>query len=126
MGMGYIQDILEAVERGVDLFDCVLPTRNARNGTLFTSSGKLIIKNQKYSKDEKPIDENCSCYTCLNFSRAYLRHLYERNEMSSATLNTIHNLHFYLDIFQKIRQAIQSKSYLDFKRTLLNRNKEKD
>jgi len=124
MGMGYIQDILEAVERGVDLFDCVLPTRNARNGTLFTSSGKLIIKNQKYSKDEKPIEKNCACYTCLNFSRAYLRHLYERNEMSSATLNTIHNLHFYLDIFQKIRQAIQSKSYLDFKRTLLNRNKE--
>ncbi|MCJ7582357.1 MAG: tRNA guanosine(34) transglycosylase Tgt, partial [Candidatus Aminicenantes bacterium] len=126
MGMGYIQDILEAVDRGVDFFDCVLPTRNARNGTLFTSSGKLIIKNQKYAKDQKPIDENCSCYTCLNFSRAYLRHLYERNEMTSATLNTIHNLHFYLDIFQKIRQAIQSKSYLNFKRTLLNRNKEKN
>ncbi|MFC2166935.1 tRNA guanosine(34) transglycosylase Tgt [Acidobacteriota bacterium] len=125
MGMGYIQDILEAVDKGVDFFDCVLPTRNARNGTLFTSSGKLIIKNQKYTKDEKPIDENCSCYTCLHFSRAYLRHLYERNEMTSATLNTIHNLHFYLDIFQKIRQAIQSKSYVDFKRTLLNRNKEK-
>jgi len=119
MGIGYIQDILEAVDRGVDLFDCVLPTRNARNGTLFTSSGRLIIKNQKYANDEKPIDENCSCYTCLNFSRAYLHHLFERNEMSSATLNTIHNLHFYLDIFQKIRQAIQSKSYLDFKRTIL-------
>ena len=70
MGIGYIQDILEAVDRGVDLFDCVLPTRNARNGTLFTSSGRLIIKNQKYANDEKPIDENCSCYTCLNFSRA--------------------------------------------------------
>lgn len=121
MGIGYVQDILEAVERGVDLFDCVLPTRNARNGTLFTSHGKLIIKNQKYADDEKPIDENCSCYTCLNFSRAYLRHLYERNEMSSATLNTIHNLHFYLDIFQKIRQAIQSKSYLEFKRTILKK-----
>lgn len=119
MGMGYIQDILEAVDKGVDLFDCVLPTRNARNGTLFTSSGRLSIKNQKYANDKKPIDENCSCYTCLNFSRAYLRHLFERKEMSSATLNTIHNLHFYLDIFQKIRQAIQSKSYLDFKRTIL-------
>ena len=118
MGIGYIQDIIEAVDRGVDLFDCVLPTRNARNGTLFTSSGKLIIKNQKYANDKKPIDKNCSCYTCMNFSRAYLRHLYERNEMSSATLNTIHNLHFYLDIFRKIRQAIQSKSYADFKRTL--------
>ncbi len=120
MGIGYIQDILEAVDRGIDLFDCVLPTRNARNGTLFTSSGKLIIKNQKYANDEKPIDQNCSCYTCLKYSRAYLRHLYERNEMSSAALNTIHNLHFYLDIFRKIRQAIQSKSYPDFKRTLLN------
>ncbi len=119
MGMGYIQDILEAVDRGIDLFDCVLPTRNARNGTLFTSSGRLIIKNQKYANDKNPIDENCSCYTCLNFSRAYLRHLFERNEMSSATLNTIHNLHFYLDIFKKIRQAIQSKSYSDFKRTIL-------
>ncbi|MEE8378260.1 MAG: tRNA guanosine(34) transglycosylase Tgt [Candidatus Aminicenantaceae bacterium] len=119
MGIGYIQDILEAVDRGIDLFDCVLPTRNARNGTLFTSSGRLIIKNQKYANDKKPIDENCSCYTCLNFSRAYLRHLFERKEMSSATLNTIHNLHFYLDIFKKIRQAIQSKSYSDFKRTIL-------
>ena len=126
MGIGYIQDILEAVDKGVDLFDCVLPTRNARNGTLFTSSGKLIIKNQKYAKDEKPIEKNCSCYTCLNFSRAYLRHLYERKEMTSSTLNTIHNLHFYLDIFRKIRQAIQSKSYLDYKRILLNRNKEKN
>ena len=120
MGIGYIQDILEAVDRGVDLFDCVLPTRNARNGTLFTSSGRLIIKNQKYENDENPVDRNCSCYTCKNFSRAYLRHLYERNEMTSATLNTIHNLHFYLDIFQKIRQAIQSNSYPDFKRKLID------
>ena len=119
MGIGYIQDILEAVDRGIDLFDCVLPTRNARNGTLITRSGKLIIKNQKYASDERPIEKNCSCYTCLNFSRAYLRHLFERNEISSATLNTIHNLHFYLDIFQKIRQAIQSNSYPDFKKTVL-------
>ncbi|MGD2245883.1 MAG: tRNA guanosine(34) transglycosylase Tgt [Candidatus Aminicenantes bacterium] len=121
MGIGYIQDIIEAVSRGIDFFDCVLPTRNARNGTLFTKNGKLVIKNQKYEKDENPIDKDCSCYTCRHFSRAYLRHLYERNETSSATLNTIHNLHFYLDIFRKIRQAIQSNSYQDFKRTSLNK-----
>jgi queuine tRNA-ribosyltransferase len=115
MGIGYIQDIFPAVEKGVDLFDCVLPTRNARNGTLFTSQGKIVIKNQKYEQDSRPLDEKCSCYTCQNFSRAYLRHLYERNEISSATLNTIHNLHFYLDIFRKIRQAIQTNSYQELK-----------
>lgn len=110
MGIGYIQDILKAVERGVDLFDCVLPTRNARNGTLFTSQGKVVIKNQKYEQDQRPLDDDCSCYTCRNFSRAYLRHLYERSEISSSILNTIHNLHFYLDFFRKIRQSIQTNS----------------
>jgi queuine tRNA-ribosyltransferase len=118
MGMGYLEDILEAVERGVDFFDCVLPTRNARNGCLFTSSGRVVIKNQKYAADQKPLDERCSCYTCRNFSRAYLRHLYERQEISSAVLNTIHNLHFYLDIFRKIRQSIQSNTYRQFKDTI--------
>ena len=92
MGMGYIEDIFEAVERGVDLFDCVLPTRNARNGTLFTSRGRIVIKNQKYARDFRPLDEACGCYTCRHFSRAYLRHLYESDEISSAVLNTIHNL----------------------------------
>jgi len=111
MGIGYIHDILDAVGKGIDIFDCVLPTRNARNGTLFTSKGKIVIKNKKYENDPKPLDEECSCYTCQNFSRAYLRHLYERQEISSAILNTIHNLYFYLDIFRKIRQAIQSNSY---------------
>ncbi|MFO7866416.1 MAG: tRNA guanosine(34) transglycosylase Tgt [Candidatus Aminicenantes bacterium] len=108
MGIGYIRDIVQAVTRGVDLFDCVLPTRNARNGTLFTSRGRIVIKNQKYQKDPRPLDENCSCYTCRRYSRAYLRHLYERNEISSAILNTIHNLYFYLDIFRKIRHSIQT------------------
>lgn len=125
MGIGYIEDILEAVERGIDLFDCVLPTRNARNGTLFTSRGKISIKNVKYAQDKRPLDEKCSCWTCRNFSRAYLRHLYERQEISSAILNTIHNLHFYLDIFRKIRQAIQSNSYSRFKCSIINKkNKE--
>ena len=110
MGIGYIEDIIKAVELGVDFFDCVLPTRNARNGTLFTNQGKLVIKNKKYEKDPRPLDEQCSCYTCQNFSRSYLRHLYERNEISSSILNTIHNLYFYLDIFKKIRQAIQTNS----------------
>lgn len=124
MGMGYIQDILEAVERGVDLFDCVLPTRNARNGTLFTSRGPLAIKNRKYARDERPIDEDCACTTCRNFSRAYLRHLCERREISSAVLNTIHNLHFYLDNFRKIRQSIYLKSFNLLKSTILNKIKD--
>ncbi len=126
MGIGYIKDILDAVERGVDLFDCVLPTRNARNGTIFTSQGKIVIKNKKYEMDERPLDENCSCYTCANFSRAYLRHLYERNEITSAILNTIHNLHFYLDIFKKIRQAIQKNLYKNLKKKLIDINSEDD
>ncbi|MDD8014660.1 MAG: tRNA guanosine(34) transglycosylase Tgt [Acidobacteriota bacterium] len=120
MGMGYIEDVLSAVERGVDVFDCVLPTRNARNGTLFTSAGRISIKNVKYAEDRRPLDEACSCYTCRNFSRAYLRHLYERREIGSAILNTIHNLYFYLDIFRKIRQSIQTHSYSQLKKNLLN------
>jgi len=117
MGMGYVEDILEAVARGVDFFDCVLPTRNARNGTLFTRRGKMVIKNQKYAQDFRPVDEGCGCYTCRHFSRAYLRHLYERNEVSSAVLNTIHNLNFYLDFFGKIRQSITSNSFAAFRHT---------
>ncbi len=118
MGIGYIEDILQAVERGVDFFDCVLPTRNARNGTLFTSQGRIVIKNKKYERDSRPLDESCNCYTCRHFSRAYLRHLYERDEIGSAVLNTIHNLHFYLDIFTKIRQAIQSNTFHQLRGTL--------
>ncbi len=124
MGIGFISDIIEAVERGIDLFDCVLPTRNARNGTLFTSKGKIVIKNVKYAQDQGPLDEDCSCYTCKNFSRAYLRHLYERQEISSAILNTIHNLHFYLDIFRKIRQSIQSNSYHRLKYSIIKKKEE--
>jgi queuine tRNA-ribosyltransferase len=120
MGMGYISDIFEAVERGMDLFDCVLPTRNARNGSLFTSRGVIVIKNRKYARDKRPLDEDCPCYTCRNFSRAYLRHLYEREEISSAVLHTIHNLYFYLDIFRKIRQSIQSNSFQKLKQRYLN------
>jgi queuine tRNA-ribosyltransferase len=115
MGMGYIADILDAVARGIDLFDCVLPTRNARNGSLFTGRGVVVIKNSKYADDPRPIEEGCACYTCRTFSRAYLRHLFERSEITAATLNTIHNLHFYLDFLAKIRQSIQSHSFQRFK-----------
>jgi queuine tRNA-ribosyltransferase len=125
MGIGYIEDIVKAVALGVDFFDCVLPTRNARNGTLFTSGGRISIKNKKYETDQRPPDEMCECYTCSHFSRAYLRHLYERNEITSAILNTIHNLHFYLDIFRKIRQSIESNSYTSFIETI-NPKKEVD
>jgi queuine tRNA-ribosyltransferase len=124
MGMGYIEDVLEAIKRGVDFFDCVLPTRNARTGTLFTSRGRVVIKHQKYAQDFRPLDPNCGCYTCQHFSRAYLRHLYEREEISSAVLNTMHNLNFYLDIFQKIRQSIQSNSFDELENRLINQLEE--
>ena len=119
MGMGYVEDIVEAVARGVDLFDCVLPTRNARNGSLFTRRGRVSIKNVRYAADPRPLDEACSCYTCRHFSRAYLRHLFERGEIASAVLNTVHNLHFYLDILGRIRQSIQSNSFSLLKKGIL-------
>jgi queuine tRNA-ribosyltransferase len=126
MGMGYVEDIVEAVARGIDLFDCVLPTRNARNGTLFTSRGRVAIKNVKYARDDRPLDEACGCYTCRHFSRAYLRHLFERDEIASAVLNTIHNLHFYLDIFREIRHSIASNSFIPWKKSLMSNAFQKD
>jgi queuine tRNA-ribosyltransferase len=106
MGVGTPLDLIESVARGIDMFDCVLPTRNARNGQLFTRTGRLNIKNAEYADDTGPIDEACDCYTCRHFSRAYLRHLFHAGEMTSATLNTLHNLHFYLDTMRRIREAI--------------------
>jgi queuine tRNA-ribosyltransferase len=111
MGVGTPRDIVRAVALGVDMFDCVLPTRNARNGCLFTSEGRLMIKNAAFADDERPPDPNCSCLTCRRYSRAYLRHLYVSGEYLSATLNTMHNVTFYLDMMGKIRDAIASKSY---------------
>jgi queuine tRNA-ribosyltransferase len=107
MGVGTPQDILDAVRLGVDLFDCVLPTRNARNGTLFTSSGKISIKQACYAEDKRPPDEACGCYTCRHYSRAYLRHLYLSKEILSSRLNTIHNLFYYMEFMRKIREAIR-------------------
>jgi queuine tRNA-ribosyltransferase len=106
MGTGMPDDLVECVARGVDLFDCVLPTRNARNGQLLTREGRLVIKNARYAEDPRPPDAACGCYTCRHFSRAYLRHLFLANEMTAATLNTLHNLHFYLDTMRRVREAI--------------------
>jgi queuine tRNA-ribosyltransferase len=93
------------------MFDCVLPTRNARNGTLFTGTGRLNIKGAAYARDERPVDPACACYTCRHFSRAYLRHLYVADEILGLRLNTIHNLHYYLDLMQQARQAIESGTF---------------
>ena len=106
MGSGMPDDLFECVARGIDLFDCVLPTRNARNGQLLTRVGPIAIKNARYAEDAAPPDPACGCYTCRHFSRAYLRHLYMAGEMAAATLNTVHNLYFYLDTMRWIREAI--------------------
>ena len=106
MGVGTPQDLVESVARGIDLFDCVLPTRNGRNGQLFTRDGRINIKNVRYAEDDRPVDAECTCYTCRTASRAYLRHLFLVGEINAATLNTLHNLHFYLDTLAMIREAI--------------------
>lgn len=115
MGVGTPEDLVEAVARGVDMFDCVLPTRNARNGQLFTSEGKINIKNARYAEDDRPPDPSCACYTCRTCSRAYLRHLFQAGEMNAATLNTLHNLHFYLDTLSRIRDAIAFGRFESFR-----------
>ena len=107
MGVGTPEDLVEAVRRGIDMFDCVMPTRNARNGHLFTSFGVVKIRNSQYEYDTGPVDENCSCYTCRNFSRAYLRHLDKCGEMLGSRLNTLHNLHYYLSLMRDLRSAIE-------------------
>jgi queuine tRNA-ribosyltransferase len=106
MGVGTPEDILSAVKTGIDLFDCVLPTRNARNGLLFTRFGKVSIKNSKYAQDPRPVDEDCRCYTCRQYSRAYLRHLFMAREILSTRLNTTHNLFYYMEFMSSIREAI--------------------
>jgi queuine tRNA-ribosyltransferase len=115
MGVGTPEDLVENVARGVDMFDCVLPTRNARNGQLFTRTGRINIKNVKYAEDDGPVDPECGCYTCRATSRAYLRHLFAVNEMNAATLNTLHNLHFYLDTLRRIREAIAFGRFESFR-----------
>ena len=116
MGVGTPEDLVESVHRGVDMFDCVMPTRNARNGMLFTSRGRIVIKNSQYRSDPKPPDESCDCYTCRNYSRAYLRHLYMSREILAYHLNTIHNLHYFVGLMQEMREAIANDSFLQFRK----------
>jgi queuine tRNA-ribosyltransferase len=119
MGVGTPRDLIESVSRGVDLFDCVLPTRNARNGQLLTRLGPLNVKNARFAEDDAPPDSECRCYTCRHFSRAYLRHLFVAGEMTGAILNTIHNLAFYLDTMRLIREAIAFGTFGAFKEAYL-------
>ncbi|MEZ5291858.1 MAG: tRNA guanosine(34) transglycosylase Tgt [Vicinamibacterales bacterium] len=119
MGVGTPTDIVEAVARGIDLFDCVMPTRNARNGQLFTREGPLNIKNARFAEDDRPPDAACRCYTCRHHSRAYLRHLYMAGEITGSVLNTMHNVSFYLDTMRRIRQAISLGTFAEFRREFL-------
>ena len=114
MGVGTPEDLIEGVSRGIDMFDCVMPTRNARNGYLFTSTGTVKIRNAKHKKSDKPLDENCSCYSCQNYSRAYLHHLDKTVEILGARLNTIHNLHYYHSLMSGMRNAIEMNSFESF------------
>ena len=116
MGVGTPEDLVEGVARGVDMFDCVLPTRNARNGMAFTNSGRVVIKNAACALDPGPLDEACDCYTCRNYSRAYLRHLYVSREILAFRLLTFHNLYYYLRLMGKMRQAISADRFAAFRR----------
>jgi queuine tRNA-ribosyltransferase len=115
MGVGTPEDLVECVARGVDMFDCVMPTRNARNGCAFTSEGKITVKNAGYARDERPLDPACACAVCRRYSRAYLRHLFLAGEMLAGILTTHHNLYFYLDTMRKIRQAVKSGNFEEFR-----------
>lgn len=119
MGIGYPFDILEAISRGIDMFDCVIPTRYGRNGTAFTSSGKIIIRNSPYTEDFGPLDAKCNCYTCKNFSRAYLRHLFNGKEMLGLVLLSLHNVYFFLELMRQARRAIAEDRFNQFKQMFL-------
>ena len=119
MGVGRPEDLVDAVASGIDLFDCVMPTRNARNGSLFTSGGKINIKRAEYARDPRPLDPQCACQTCTSFSRAYLRHLYVSGEILAARLNTIHNLTYYLDLMRQMRNSIASGEFEGFRERFL-------
>jgi queuine tRNA-ribosyltransferase len=116
MGVGTPEDLIENIERGVDMFDCVMPTRNARNGSLFTTYGKIAIKNAKFKDDAEPIDPACECYTCQNFTKAYLTHLFRAGEITYYRLATLHNIHYYLTLMREARQAILADNWVEFKK----------
>jgi len=126
MGVGTPEDLVEGVDRGIDMFDCVMPTRNARNGTFFTSLGKVVIRNAQYERDHHPIDVDCGCYTCRNFTRAYLRHLFNAGEVLALRLGTIHNLFFYLNLMRNIRTSIEQDRYKEFKQEFLKKRDQND
>ena len=119
MGVGRPEDIIFAVSKGIDMFDCVMPTRNARNGWLFTRYGDIKIRNAKYQMDTKSLDETCQCYTCQNYSRSYLRHLHRANEITGHRLCTLHNLYFYQQMMREIRQAIENDNFEEFAQSFL-------
>jgi queuine tRNA-ribosyltransferase len=121
MGVGLPEELPEYAAQGVDMMDCVMPTRNARNGCLFTSEGKVLIKQARYHDDPRPLDPACSCYACRTFSRAYLRHLFIAGEILFSTLATLHNLTHYLDIMRRVRDAILLGTFPEFLRTVRSR-----
>jgi queuine tRNA-ribosyltransferase len=121
MGVGTPIDLLECIENGIDMFDCVMPTRNARNGSVFTKDGKLIVRDTAYKEDFRPIEEDCSCYACRNFSRAYIRHLIKSNEILGVRLTTIHNLTFYQTLINDIQNAIMHDEFHEFKKNFIKR-----
>ena len=116
MGVGTPEDLIENIERGVDMFDCVMPTRNARNGSLFTTYGKIAIKNAQFKEDAEPIDPACECYTCKNFTKAYLNHLFRAGEITYYKLATLHNIHYYLTLMREAREAILADNWVEFKK----------
>jgi queuine tRNA-ribosyltransferase len=120
MGTGTPEDLVELVSLGADMFDCVIPTRNARNGQMFTKSGTINISNSRFRYDTDPVEEGCTCYTCRNYSRAYLRHLYMAKELLSYRLNTIHNIHYYTSLMKKIREAILKDEFATFRKDFYN------
>jgi queuine tRNA-ribosyltransferase len=119
MGVGLPEDLLEAVERGMDMFDCVIPTRYARSATLFTRRGRIRLSSRRYRRDFFPIDASCRCYACTTFTRAYVHHLYQANEILGTILGAIHNVHFYQAFMAEMREAICARRFLDFKRAFL-------
>ena len=121
MGVGFPEDIVEAVARGIDLFDCVVPTRNSRNGTVYTSRGKVVIKNAAYARDWDPVDPDCDCETCKRYSRGYLRHLFNTGEMSAPRLATYHSLYFYLHLLDEMRQVIREGSFREWRKEFYRR-----
>jgi queuine tRNA-ribosyltransferase len=126
MGVGFPRDIIEAVSLGVDMFDCVMPTRNARNGMVFTSRGKLVVKNMEFARDLRPIDEDCDCYTCKNFSRAYLRHLFQAGELLAPRLATLHSLRFFLRMMSEMRNSILEGRFSGWSKDFLEKYDSRD